>query len=194
MRYEQILATLIIALLAGTVGAFLVTSGHTPRDGDTSALHGLNTSGTLRCGYQTEPAPEAALFAKDPQTGAFSGLWHELTIALAQQAKLELVWAPTTAATVASDLAAKKFDVLCTGLAPTLILAKTLAFSAPVYYRANQPYGFVTLASEPALRDFFSVGIAPLLADRGMDSRFAQAQATVPGGLQRAKPMFEPAR
>lgn len=162
MRLEQILATLIIALLAGTIGAYLVSTGRDPLQSQPAAivttLAQVASSGKLRCGYiEEDPA-----FAKEAN-GAFSGIWYRLSEALGDAAKLEIVWTtPTKPETLAADLKAKKFDALCTGFASTLILAKDLGFSAPAYLRDGKPYGFVTQAKDVDLRDFLSQGMQAL--------------------------------
>lgn len=169
MRLEQILATLIIALLAGTIGAYLVSTGRDPLQTQPTAivttLAQVASSGKLRCGYIAEdPA-----FAKEA-SGAFSGIWYRLSEALGDAAKLEIIWiAPTKPETLVADLKAKKFDALCTGFAPTLVLAKDLGFSAPAYLRDGKPYGFVTLARETDLRDFLSQGVQMLLANGAIE-------------------------
>ena len=183
MRLEQILATLIIALLAGTLGAYLVSTGRDPLQNQppaiVTALEQAVSSGKLRCGYiEEEPG-----FTKDA-SGAFSGIWYRVAEALGDKAKLEIVWtAPTKLETVAADLKAKKFDALCTGITPEIQLGKTLAFSAPVYVRDGKTYGFAVLAREGDLREFLDLGVSGLLSDgtvAGILQKFPQAAAYQP--------------
>ncbi len=186
MRLEQILATLIIALLAGTIGAYLVSTGHDPLKSQPAAivttLAQVASSGKLRCGYiEEEPA-----FSKEA-SGAFSGIWYRLSEALGDAAKLEIVWtAATKAETLVADLKARKFDALCTGFTPTLVLAKELGFSAPAYLRDGKPYGFVTLAKDGDLRDLLTQGTHALLAN-GEIEKILQKYAPQTAQYQRVK-------
>lgn len=186
MRLEQILATLIIALLAGTIGAYLVSTGRDPLKNAppaiVSALAQVASSGKLRCGYTEDPPA----FSKEA-SGAFSGIWYRVTEALGEQAKLEIIWAAATKPeTLVSDLKAKKFDALCTGLAPSLLLAKELSFSAPAYLRDGKPIGFVTLAGAHDLRDFLSMGMNALHGS-GEIEKILQKFEPQPSPFQRVK-------
>ena len=140
MRFEQVLATILLSLLAGTVGAFLILMGHLP-DAKTakpveSALAQVVKSGTLQCGYVLQ----APYFIKDENTQAFSGLWYELTEKLAAINHLKVIWVTaTTEANVVTDLKAKKFDLLCSGWAMGA-QAQDLIVSAPVFHQALAVY------------------------------------------------------
>lgn len=191
MRYEQILATLIIALLAGTVGAYLVSAGIDPTRKNIATLDAMTeivSSGKLRCGYiEDEPA-----FSKNTATGAVSGIWYALTEMIGERAKLEIVWASaTTPETLVADLKARKFDALCSGFAPDLLLAKDVTASTPAYYRANKPYGFVTLAANDELRNFLSTSVGALVNEGEVEAILKKFE-TQPTPFQRIKPNFEP--
>jgi len=191
MRYEQIMATLIISLLAGTVGAYLVSSGHDPmKNAPTAAPSALTqsiNSGKLRCGYIADDIG----LSKKESTGALSGIWYELTEAIGAGAHLEIIWSPTTPETLVTDLQAHKFDALCTGLAPTLELAKTTRFSTPAYYRGGQPYGFVTLQAEGELNAFLSTSVQTLLAKGEIEPILKKFEPR-PSPFQRVKSAYEP--
>ncbi len=170
MRYEQILATVIISLLSGTIGAYLVSTGRDPlKTGPVApptAIEKVAQSGKLRCGYiLNEPG-----FTKS-DSGAFGGIWYRVTEAIAQRAKLETVWTTaTTPETLIADLKADKFDALCSGMTPDLALAKDATFSAPAYSQENKPLGYVVLAKAVDLRDFFSLGLTELQRDGAMET------------------------
>lgn len=170
MRYEQILATVIISLLSGTIGAYLVSSGRDPlKTGPVApptAIENVSQSGKLRCGYiVAEPG-----FTKS-DSGAFGGIWYRVTEAVAQRAKLEVVWTTaTTPETLIADLKADKFDVLCTGITPDLALAKDAGFSAPAYLVGNKPQGYVVSAKAVDLRDFLSLGLTTLQRDGELET------------------------
>lgn len=170
MRYEQILATVIISLLSGTIGAYLVSTGRDPlKTGPVApptAIEKVAQSGKLRCGYiVSEPG-----FTKS-DSGAFGGIWYRATEAVAQRAKLEVVWTTaTTAETLIADLKADKFDALCTGLTPDLALAKDVSFSTPAYKQADKPQSYAVPAKAVDLRDFLSLGLAALQREGEMET------------------------
>lgn len=135
MRFEQVIATIVIALLAGTVGAFLILLGHLPNAKlpvkAETALERVAKSGTLQCGYALQPP----YFMKDANTSAFSGLWYELTEKIAALNHLKVVWVTaTTEASLVADLRAKKFDVFCGGWPVGGAPARDLIVSTPAHY------------------------------------------------------------
>ncbi|MEJ0062100.1 MAG: transporter substrate-binding domain-containing protein [Alphaproteobacteria bacterium] len=140
MRYEQIVATLVISLLAGTLGAYLVLPSRDSMAVAThieTALERVNKTGKLRCGYIEAPP----YFVKDPNTGAYSGLWYELTEKIAELAGVQVVWtAPTSYATVIPDLKAGKFDAYCSAIWSGAKRAKEAIFSMPLYYSSMNAY------------------------------------------------------
>lgn len=187
MRYEQILATVIISLLSGTIGAYLVSTGRDPlKTGPVApptAIEKVSQSGKLRCGYiVAEPG-----FTKS-DSGAFGGIWYRVTEAVAQRAKLEVIWTtPTTPETMIADLKADKFDALCTGLTPSLGVAKDVTFSAPAYLQDNKPLGYAVPAKAVDLRDFLSLGLTELQRDGEMET-ILQKFDNPSAPLQRVKP------
>ena len=174
MRYEQILATVVIALLAGTVGAYLILMGQkpgaAPPDKPQTAIERVLKTGKLQCGY-IESTPH---FAKDQNTGAFSGLWYELTEQIATEAGVQIVWVPAPAnlAEAVAALKAGKYDALCSGMNASSNSAKELLFSAPLYY-GDYAYArkdttqqirlsgqvYALSPDNAALRDFLSAGV-----------------------------------
>lgn len=142
MRFEQVVATIVISLLAGTIGAFLILLGHLPNAKppvkEETALERVVKSGTLQCGYAIQPP----YLMKDPNTNAMYGLWYELTEKIAALNNLKVVWVTTTTATtLAADMRAKKFDVFCGGWPIGGGKALGLAVSIPVHYSALGLYG-----------------------------------------------------
>lgn len=135
MRFEQVVATIVISLLAGTVGAFLILMGHLPKTTSPAqietALERVVKSGTLQCGYTLQPP----YFMKDPNTNAFSGLWYEVTEKFAALNHLKVVWVTATSeANLVADLRAGKFDVFCSGWPVGGGRAQDLIVSVPMHY------------------------------------------------------------
>lgn len=142
MRFDQVVATIVISLLAGTIGAFLILLGHLPNAKppvkEETALERVVKSGTLQCGYAVQPP----YLMKDPNTNAMYGLWYELTEKIAALNNLKVVWVTTTtAATLVADLRAKKFDVFCGGWPIGGGKVLGLTASIPVHYGALGLYG-----------------------------------------------------
>jgi polar amino acid transport system substrate-binding protein len=174
MRFDQVVATIVISLLAGTIGAFLILLGHLPNAKppvkEETALERVVKSGTLQCGYAVQPP----FLMKDPNTNAMFGLWYELTEKIAALNNLKVVWVTTTtAATLVADLRAKKFDVFCGGWPIGGGKSLGLIVSAPVHYSALGLYGRVDdqrLAAKPDFLTGADVKFA-IRADTPMEQR-----------------------
>jgi ABC-type amino acid transport substrate-binding protein len=154
MRFEQILATVIIALLAGTLGAFLVMAGTMPTN-LLEAMPKILLENKLRCGYVEQPE---LLTRKDDKV---SGAWGDLTESIARDAGWKIVWIEAETDSMAADLAAEKYDVLCSGFVPDIATAKTVSFSVPVFkQQARNATNYAMSAKNQALKVFLDQAVA----------------------------------
>lgn len=88
-------------------------------------------TGTIRCGYFTW----APFLMKNPNTGAFSGIYHDVIEELGRQLKLKIVWTEDTGqANPFEGLRTGRFDMFCGPITPTPDRAKRVAFSQPFFY------------------------------------------------------------
>ncbi len=94
-------------------------------------------TGTIRCGYVVW----APTFMKDPNTGAFSGIFYEYMEAVGKSLGLKIEWVEeTTPAGYVVALRAKRFDVLCSADWPNSSRGKYLDYVDPVFYLALVPF------------------------------------------------------
>ena len=111
------------------------------------ALPRINASQTIKCGYvEYEPA-----LMQDMNTKTFKGFDADMVAAIANRLELKLDYVAATGwATVAADLNASKFDMLCTGFWVHPNVAKFALFSRPFFY---QPVFVVARADDPRFQN-----------------------------------------
>jgi polar amino acid transport system substrate-binding protein len=104
--------------------------------GETAYERALRT-GVLRVAYITYPPS----FVRDPNTGRFSGIFHELlqegarSLGLRVQYSEEVAWG-----TMIEAVASGRVDLVCTGLWPTAARARRAEFSRAIYYSPIRAY------------------------------------------------------
>ncbi len=102
---------------------------------------------TLRCGY----IPFVPNLVKDLNTGAISGLDHDITEALGKKLGLKIVWEKESGwGTMVSDLQTRKFDALCNADWVSPNVAKEALYTRPYYY---QPLFVVAQATDKRFDD-----------------------------------------
>jgi polar amino acid transport system substrate-binding protein len=102
-----------------------------------SAFDRVMRSGTIRCGY----AVYAPYFTKDPATGAFGGIWHDFTEAVADHLGLKVVWAEEVGlADVGVALDTGKIDVYCAALWSAGKRVRAVNFLKPSAYEPMLMY------------------------------------------------------
>jgi len=85
----------------------------------------------IRCGYGIWPD----FFEKDPNTGAFSGMWHEYFEMLAASLRLKVEWsAEVPYPEVGAALAAGRIDAYCMMIVPLPDRLRSGTFTAPILY------------------------------------------------------------
>lgn len=116
------------------------------------ALPKINATNTIKCGYvEYDPA-----LIQDMATKTFKGFDAEMIQAIANRLELKTDYVAATGwGTVAADLNAGKFDMLCTGFWVHPNVAKFALFSKPYFY---QPAFIVARADD----DRFKNGIPEL--------------------------------
>jgi len=85
----------------------------------------------IRCGYINYPP----YFIKDSKTGEFSGIFYDLTQKISDEIGIAVEWSVESSfGSAPTDLAYKKFDVLCSGIWTDPKRARVAAFSIPAFY------------------------------------------------------------
>jgi len=120
------------------------------------AIDRVNGSNSLRCGYvEYEPA-----LSKDLKTGQWHGFDYDIVQAITNRLDLKTEYAAATGwGTVAADLNAGKFDMLCSTFWVHPNVAKFALFSRPAYFqpvflvvRTNDSrFGGTRLLNDPKL-------------------------------------------
>lgn len=140
---SKTLSSLVLSLLAGAVGAWLVTAhmGGGMGTGPSAAIQQKESAfdrvmrtGTIRCGY----APAPPLLMKDPNSGALSGIGHDVIEASAKALSLKVEWAEEVGwATFPVALKTHRIDSFCVGAWPSSPRAREVDHTTPISY---QPY------------------------------------------------------
>ena len=88
-------------------------------------------TGVIRCGYAAWPPT----LVKDPNTGAFSGIYYDYMTILGRRLGLKIDWAlELSLSTYLEDLNAGKYDVECSGGWPNALRGKFADYTLPLYY------------------------------------------------------------
>lgn len=86
---------------------------------------------TIRCGYFTW----APYLMKDPNTGEFSGIYHDVMEEIGKQLKLKIEWTEETGQSNPFEgMKTGRYDMFCGPITPTADRAKQVAFSNPFFY------------------------------------------------------------
>ncbi|MBI1309291.1 MAG: transporter substrate-binding domain-containing protein [Proteobacteria bacterium] len=132
MRVGIILLALVAGLMGGLLGVTLIK----PHPQGVEAVHEsayqrvLRTK-TLRCGY----ALYDVLLQKDPNSGKLSGIFYDLTEAMAKELGLKVEWTMEVGyGDIEEALRSDKFDMFCTGAMTNPKRAKHSLQTIPLYY------------------------------------------------------------
>lgn len=111
---------------------FLITSAPAfAADSSETVFERVMRTNTVRCGYFTW----VPFLMKDPNTGAFSGLYYDVIEEIGKQLKFKIEWTEDTGqANPFEGLRTGRFDMFCGPITPTPDRAKQVAFSQPFFY------------------------------------------------------------
>lgn len=91
----------------------------------------------LRVAYISYPPS----FIKDPKTGAYSGIFHEVLKEMADRMELQVEYVEETAwGTMIESVRSGRVDIVCTGLWPNATRGKLVDFTDPVYFSPIRAY------------------------------------------------------
>lgn len=92
---------------------------------------------TLHVGYISYPPS----FIKDANTGAYSGIMHEVLEEMAKRMDLKVEYSEETAwGTMIEAVNSGRVDLVCTGLWPNATRGKLVDFTQPVYFSPIKAY------------------------------------------------------
>ncbi len=121
---------LIIALLLTSLPAFAAEKE--------SAFDRVIRTQTIRCSYLVYPP----YFMKDANSGALSGVSHDIMEQIGKNANLKIEWTEEVGYdNIFSGLDTNRYDVFAGGLWPNASRAKAAYFSIPAFYSVILPWG-----------------------------------------------------
>lgn len=136
--------TVIVALLAGLVGAALLPKaldgkgGHENAAAHENAYERVMRTGTIRCGYVVW----TPFLLKDPNTGEISGLFHDYVEALGAALKFKIEWTEEEGwGDFPAALNSGRIDVMCGGSWANSARAREIDFVRPILFQ--QTYAWV---------------------------------------------------
>ncbi|MDD3183185.1 MAG: transporter substrate-binding domain-containing protein [Alphaproteobacteria bacterium] len=134
MKFFQLLAIVLFsAVTTLAVSHYTLPSAQTAPEKETR-LEQIKRTGTLRCGYSIWPPA----LMKDPNTGAFSGMFYDLMQEMGKQLSLKIEWTvEVTPAHMFADLDSNRIDMVCSAYIATPARAKAAAFTSPIFYNVN---------------------------------------------------------
>ncbi len=138
MKFPHILLVVLLSLATAFVTAQFVLS-HTTETAITkdNSYQRVRKTSVLRCGYGVL----APYFTKDAATGAFGGIWHDYTEAVADHLGVKVVWAEEVGlGDVSAALDARKIDVYCGGLWTAGKRVQAVDFLKAPYYEPMFAY------------------------------------------------------
>jgi ABC-type amino acid transport substrate-binding protein len=98
-----------------------------------TALDRVLRTGKIRCSY----AIYSSYFRKDPNTGALTGIFHDVMEEVGKNAGLKIDWTEEVGyVNIFPGLESNRCDAFCGGLWPNASRAKAAAFSIPINYSA----------------------------------------------------------
>lgn len=138
MKISHIILVILVAVLATIATHKLLPQNSGNTAVAETAYDRIKSSGTIKCGYGVW---EGTL-AKDPTTGALSGLAYDYVNALGKALSLKVEWAEDTGWNEAVPaLLTGRIDVFCAGTWPNGARARDADFTIPHVY--NAIYGYV---------------------------------------------------
>jgi len=94
-------------------------------------------SKTIRVAYISYPPS----FIKDPKTGEYSGVFHEVLSKMAERMELKIEYVEETAwGTMIESVRSGRVDLVCTGIWPNAARGKFVDFTDPIYFSLIRAY------------------------------------------------------
>jgi len=135
-----VLWAVLIAVLSSLITGFILRSGQEPSRSSfqETAYDRVMRTKTLRCGYADWPPH---VLVKDPTTGKMSGIFVDVTQALAKRLGLKVEWTENTGwGSLIESLRSRRIDAFCAGAFVNAERGLYLSFGKPVFYSAVYPY------------------------------------------------------
>ncbi|MEK7800826.1 MAG: transporter substrate-binding domain-containing protein [Pseudomonadota bacterium] len=144
---KQNYVIVIIVAITAIICSYIISFSHKDStsvknisDSTQSTFEHVRKTGILRCGYVVLP-PE---FAKDINTGKFSGISYDITNAIAKRLGLKVEWTEEVSfTTMTAALESKRFDAICFSLYRYSPHALVMDYTVPLF--ATPTYAFARI-------------------------------------------------
>ncbi len=139
MKFSQLALVIFLSVATTFVTTRMVVEqqASAPTVAQETAYARVMRTGTLRCGWLSYPN----FFMRDPNTGAFSGIYYDLLEEMGHQLSLKIEWTEEVSTTNAfMGLKAGRYDVICSPLTPTPGRAREVEFTIPTAFRPYYAY------------------------------------------------------
>jgi lysine/arginine/ornithine transport system substrate-binding protein len=139
MKFPHILLVVILSLATAFVTARYIA----PHSGEAvtakeSAYDRVLRTGILRCGYADWPPH---VFTKNAITGKVSGIFADVTEAIAAKLGLKVEWTENTGwGSFIESLRTHRIDAFCAGGWRNAERGKYVTYTSPIFYNAVYPY------------------------------------------------------
>lgn len=152
-----------------------------------TVLDNVLSSGVIRAGYLVYPP----YIVQDPKTGKLSGVYYDITNAIAEQLGLKVQWVEEAGyGTIGTSLSAGRYDVYA-GIWPNPDRSKTMLFTNPAYY--DTVYAYVRPNDHRFDNDLLAIN-SPNVKISTIDGEIGDsiAQQSFPGAQRVSLPQSTP--
>ncbi|MFZ2886461.1 MAG: transporter substrate-binding domain-containing protein [Minisyncoccia bacterium] len=137
MHSKTLMAVAAIAFGVSLISSAMFSNIAAPAGNQGAAAAAVLERGTIRAGYIVYPP----YILKDQETGKLSGLFYELTEAIADQLDLDVEWVEEGGyGTIFTSLDSGRYDVQAGGIWANSTRAKAGYLSTPAFYSAIYAY------------------------------------------------------
>ena len=141
MKLSHFILVIILSIVTTIATAYVIGArwhgGNSQSILRETAYERVMRTGTLRCAYVVYPS----LFERDPNTGAFSGVYYEIINEIGRQLSLKIEWTEEVGTANAFEgFKTGRYDVLCAPLTPTPGRARAADFTVATAYSPFNAY------------------------------------------------------
>lgn len=171
---KKLTSFLTTALIAAVVSLGVVhfSQNNNAAPAKETAYDRIMRTNVLRCGYIVYPPN----LAKDPNTGAFSGISYDIIMRLAQDLGLTVEWAEETGpGSMVEGLNANRYDLICASVWTSSPRGKVALFSTPLYFTSINAYARIDDARfQDSLKNIGAEGVKIATVDGGLAAAIAK--------------------
>ena len=173
MKKRLEIIAVVLSVVALALVLWIATKERPEQVSAEDAYSRVIRTGKIRVGYISYPPS----FIKDANTGAYSGIFHEVLAQAAENLSLDVEYTEELGwGTMVESVSSGRVDLACTGIWPTAGRARQAEFTVPIYFSAVRAYsrqGDTRFDGDLSLANKLDVRIATI--DGEMTSIIAQS-------------------